>query len=175
MLGHLSATEWDLHAQTSHTLISCFPVAVATNRSILTSLSYIQPFCCHELILFSSPFFLLTKKEKVGAGAWRSSAGRCLAPDFPREPSRDKEIEAWPCERKSKEASVDKDGVYLPGGTSGDWWDQPWCEYSEPTGNAGKGSSLLLIRWEAFILILVSIFFYWFSGSQECLCSRQLY
>lgn len=50
VLGHLSATEMDLQAQThshtSHTLISCFPVAVATDCriSFLVPLRYSSPF-----------------------------------------------------------------------------------------------------------------------------------
>lgn len=77
VLGHLSATEMDLQAQThshtSHTLISCFVVAVATIAESLSlcpftislPLSVLYPTSCfHELILLSSFFFSLANKER---------------------------------------------------------------------------------------------------------------
>lgn len=126
------------HSHTSHTLISCFPVAVETNcrLSFPVLLHYFSAFLSlisNLLLSWANPSLILffpswlTKKDKVKEiekhektdKAWKRSAGRCLAPDFLWEWSGDKEIKAWPCERKNQR--VDKDGVYLPGQTEGDW------------------------------------------------------
>lgn len=125
------------HTRSHHTaLISCFPVAVATGCRIRLPVPFHFPLSLISNLSWANPSFILfffsssslfppelTKKVKEKQKSTRRA--RCLAPDFLWERSGDKEIKAWPCERGRERA--DKDGVYLPGGTRGDWAYQSEC------------------------------------------------